>query len=275
MDEQVRILCVDDEANVLRALERIFLDDDFEIYTATSGDEGLKLLATDLEPQVVISDYRMPGMTGVEFLREVCNRWPDTVRIVLSGYADTAAIVEAINEGQIYKFIPKPWNDDELRITIIKAVETYFLHKRNQELAMRLAESNEELRLINENLERIVADRTAELILQNKALMHTRNILQTLPVGVVCVVPDGVVVQCNESAACIIGQECEMMLREKMVEVLPQPFTDFITRLFEQESLSAVVALNGENLLLKGVHVQAEGQEAVVVAFVATDAHGM
>lgn len=274
MDEQVRILCVDDEANVLRALERIFLDDDFEIYTATSGDEGLKLLETAPDIQVIISDYRMPGMTGVEFLRKVCSRWPDTVRIVLSGYADTAAIVEAINDGQIYKFIPKPWNDDELRITIIKAVETYFLHKRNQELAMRLAESNEELHLINENLERIVTERTAELILQNKALVHTRNILQMLPVGVVCVVPDGVVVQCNETAARIIGKECEMTLGEKMVKVLPQPFTDFISRLFEQEQLSDVVFLNGESLLLKGVHVHAESQEAVVVTFVATKCNG-
>lgn len=223
MDEQVRILCVDDEVNVLRALERIFLDDDFEIHTATSGPDGLKLLEEVPACQVVISDYRMPGMTGVEFLREVCRRWPDTVRIVLSGYADTAAVVEAINEGQIYKFIPKPWNDDELRVTIIKAVESYFLNMRNLELTRQLADTNEELQHINENLERIVAGRSAELILQNKALEHARNILQMLPVGVVCVVPDGVVVQCNEAAAALLGSESEAILGEPMTKVMPEP----------------------------------------------------
>ena len=115
----VKILCVDDERNVLRALERIFLDDDYEIVTAGSGEEGLEIMTESGDCfQVVISDYRMPVMNGVEFLKAVYERWPDSVRIVLSGYADAGAIVAAINEGHIYKFIPKPWNDEELRETI-------------------------------------------------------------------------------------------------------------------------------------------------------------
>src|SRR5208282_108119 len=93
MSEQIRILFVDDERNVLRSLERTFLDEDYEILTASSGAEGLSVLKSVSQVQVVISDYRMPEMTGVEFLREVCKGWPDTVRIVLSGYADTASIV--------------------------------------------------------------------------------------------------------------------------------------------------------------------------------------
>src|SRR6266536_904479 len=109
MDEQIRILFVDDEKNVLRSLERTFLDEDYEILTATTGAEGLAVLQNNSPVQVVISDYRMPEMNGVDFLRKVCNQWPETVRIVPSGYADTASIVSAINEGQIYKFIPKPW----------------------------------------------------------------------------------------------------------------------------------------------------------------------
>ena len=112
MEERARILCVDDEPNVLRALERMFLDEEYEILTAPSALEGLQALERIQPVQIVVSDYRMPAMNGVDFLREVCRRWPDTVRIVLSGYADTAAVVAAINDGEIYKFIPKPWNDD-------------------------------------------------------------------------------------------------------------------------------------------------------------------
>ena len=99
MSDKTRILCVDDERNVLRALERLFLDDDYEILTASSGEEGLELLNAAPQVQVVISDFRMPGMNGVDFLKQVFETHPDTIRIVLSGYADTAAVVAAINEG--------------------------------------------------------------------------------------------------------------------------------------------------------------------------------
>jgi two-component system NtrC family sensor kinase len=153
MDEQVKILFVDDERNVLRALERLFLDDEYEIITALSGEEGLHLLKSEQPVQIVISDYRMPGMNGVEFLREVCRSWPDTVRIVLSGYADTAAVVNAINEGEIFRFIPKPWNNNELKMTIVNALEHYCLQQYNSELMKRLAESNAKLQAMNENLE--------------------------------------------------------------------------------------------------------------------------
>jgi two-component system NtrC family sensor kinase len=136
---QIKILCVDDERNVLRALERIFLDDDYEIAIAGSGDEGLKIMEESGPFQVVISDYRMPVMNGVDFLKVVYDRWPETVRIVLSGYADAGAVMAAINEGHIYRFIPKPWNDDELRVTIQNCLEHYFFQKRNHELLEQLA----------------------------------------------------------------------------------------------------------------------------------------
>lgn len=130
MNKQVKILCVDDEINVLRALRRLFLDDDYDIFSAASAEEGLEILRTNEEIQIVISDYRMPGMNGVDFLKEVYSNWPDTVRMVLSGYADTAAVVEAINDGQIFRFIPKPWDEEELRTTIRMGLERYFLQKK-------------------------------------------------------------------------------------------------------------------------------------------------
>ena len=138
------------------------MDSSYEILTADSGEKGLIVLEQTSQIQVVMSDYRMSGMNGVDFLREVCKKWPDTVRIVLSGYADTASVVAAINEGEIYKFIPKPWNDDEIKVTISNAVERYMLHKSNQELTKRLSDANDELSLVNNNLEMTTINVTAE-----------------------------------------------------------------------------------------------------------------
>ena len=152
MEEQVNVLCVDDEPNVLRALERLFLDNDYNILAATSGAEGLDILKKTSPVQLVMSDYRMPEMNGVTFLKEVSLLWPDTVRIVLSGYADTGSIISAINEGHIYKFIPKPWNDDELIVTVSTALERYRLQKRNLELTNELLCKNEELTKLNAEL---------------------------------------------------------------------------------------------------------------------------
>ena len=124
MAEEIKILCVDDERNVLKSLRRLFMDEDnYEIFVAESGAEGLEVLEEEGDIRMIISDYRMPEMTGVEFLRQANEKWPETVRIVLSGYADTSAVVEAINEGQIYKFIPKPWNDEELLSSISAALQ--------------------------------------------------------------------------------------------------------------------------------------------------------
>ena len=145
MGETIKLLCVDDERNVLRALERIFMDEEYEILSATSGEEGFALFTANPDIQVVISDYRMPGMNGVEFLRQICEKYPDTVRIVLSGYADTASVVSAINEGQIYKFVSKPWSDEELRQTVAKAVESFALNHQNKELKKELEELKREL----------------------------------------------------------------------------------------------------------------------------------
>ncbi|MEA2102015.1 MAG: response regulator, partial [Thermodesulfobacteriota bacterium] len=129
MGDEISILCVDDEENVLKSLKRIFMDEeDYTIFTAICGQDGLDILEETPDIQIIVADYRMPGMNGVEFLQKVYEKWPDTIRIVLSGYADTASIVDAINKGHIYKFIPKPWNDDELMVTISNAIDRYLLY---------------------------------------------------------------------------------------------------------------------------------------------------
>lgn len=265
MDNQVRILCVDDEVNVLRALERMFLDDDYDILTATSADEGLKILERESQVQIVISDYRMPVMNGVDFLREVCDRWPDTVRIVLSGYADTAAIVAAINEGQIYKFVPKPWNDDDLRVTVLNALEKYRLQKHNAKLLDELSRSNEELTLMNENLESIVSERTNELLFRNRALGAAQNILDVLPVGVLGVDTEGTVIQCNCSAARLLGFNGDAVFGYAATEVLPPEICAFIGEISEKKTSLCRILTGVAGVRTMGVYLKEGKQEGIVL----------
>jgi len=265
MNEHVRILCVDDEINVLRALERLFLDDDYEILTAPSGREGLELLRGSPAVQLVISDYRMPEMNGVDFLREVRQNWPDTVRIVLSGYADTASIVSAINEGEIYKFIPKPWNDDELKVTINNAVERYFLHQKNQELTSELTRKNDELSLINQHLEQLVTDRTEDLLFQNRVLAVSQNILDCLPIAVLGMDGEGLVVQCNQMGRKILDLDHQMIIGMNRRDVLTGELNGFIENIPANAPNRGQLELNGVAYDITGISMKYPDQEGIIV----------
>jgi two-component system NtrC family sensor kinase len=268
MVADVTILCVDDEANVLKSLRRLFLDEDYEILTAESGREGLALLEQHQPVQVVISDYRMPEMDGVAFFKQVHERWPDTVRIVLSGYADTAAVVAAINEGQVYKFIPKPWNDDELKVAIAKAVERYFLVKANRELNEELRQANDELSRIAVQLEEKVAERTEELLFQNKVLRHSQVILNILPMGVVGFDRDGVLVQRNRFAEEALRNCCHSSLGATAAEVLPPDWAALLAELEPGKGVSRVLGLAGQQFCVRGVMMdEPDGQSGAVLVF--------
>jgi len=235
---QIKILCVDDERNVLRALERIFLDDDYEIVLAGSGDEGLKIMEDSGPFQVVISDYRMPVMNGVEFLKAVYERWPDSVRIVLSGYADAGAIVSAINEGHIYKFIPKPWNDDELRVTIHNCLERFFLLKNNRELL-------DELAAANQALEEKVQHRTEQLELRNRALEFSQNLLGNLPVGVVGIDENGMIAYCNHIAMERLKHVCCDIFGANVAHSCDVALGALVEQVRREKSVNAEITLGG------------------------------
>ena len=127
------VLFVDDEAYVLNAMKRIFRQENYEILTAESGQQALAILEKKTV-QIVVSDHKMPGMTGAELLREVKARYPNTIRIMLTGHADVNAIMGAVNEGAVYKFITKPWNNEDLRLTVSLALEQYDLIQENKSL---------------------------------------------------------------------------------------------------------------------------------------------
>jgi response regulator RpfG family c-di-GMP phosphodiesterase len=120
MKQSRTLLLVDDEASILSSLKRLLRQDGYEILTAQNAEQGLILLASH-PVDVIVSDQRMPGMSGVEFLRRAKIMYPDAARLVLSGYTDLQAVTDAVNEGAIYKFLTKPWNDVFLRAAIESA----------------------------------------------------------------------------------------------------------------------------------------------------------
>lgn len=266
MAEDIKILCVDDEKNVLRSLRRLFLDDDYEIITASGGEEGLELLKEDRDIQLIISDYRMPGMDGVEFLQKACELNPETIRIVLSGYADTAAVVAAINDGQIYKFIPKPWNDHELRANIIKALDVYFLRRKNEKMAKELMEMNEELQHINANLEETVETRTAELIFQNRAMSFSHNVVDSLPVAVIGLDTTGLIVMANKFADKIFEGSSVSLVGGSAKQLFPDELNDLLAKVTEGGLAEDEINLAGKSYQIKGdKFLSDQGQKGLVL----------
>jgi response regulator RpfG family c-di-GMP phosphodiesterase len=157
-----RVLFVDDEPSILAALKRLFRADGYTLFTAESGAAALALLETQ-SVDVVVSDMRMPGMDGAQLLEQIFSRWPDTKRILLTGYADVAATVAAINRGKIWRYVAKPWHDDELRLTVQQALAHRLLLQENARLTALTNRQNAELKTLNAGLEQKVAERTAEL----------------------------------------------------------------------------------------------------------------
>ena len=118
------ILLVDDEPDILVALADL-LEDSFQVLAANGGAEALEILSREPDVAVIVSDQRMPEMTGTEFFSRVKEMYPETVRLVLSGYTDLKSVTDAINRGSIYRFLTKPWDDEELRREVAEAFNAY------------------------------------------------------------------------------------------------------------------------------------------------------
>lgn len=166
----IKVLAVDDEENILRALQRLLMEEELELHTATSGEAGLAVLRELAGFGLIISDQRMPGMNGSEFLGRSRELAPDALRILLTGYSDVSATIDAINKGGAYRYITKPWNDEELVQTIRDAVRQYSLIAENQRLNEVVRQQNEELKEWNQNLKGRVLEQTTAIRQKNEEL---------------------------------------------------------------------------------------------------------
>ena len=198
-DYQHTVLCVDDEENILHSLKRLLRKEGYRLLTATSGAKGLKVLKEN-DVHLVISDQRMPEMSGTEFLAKVKENYPDVIRIVLTGYTEVDSITASINKGHIYKFILKPWNDQNLKLEIKQGLEQYELMQSNRRLNQKVLQQNEELKTVNENLEVLVTKRTMELEIQNQALELSHAILEDLPIPIIGISSEMMIVLTNSKA---------------------------------------------------------------------------
>ncbi len=147
-----RILVVDDEEAILETMMFTF-QDEYEVYTSTDAREALKILDDKAPVAVVLTDQRMPNMTGVEFVTKVCERHPETVRMILTGFADMDAIIQAINDGHVYAYITKPWEPEELKQVMRRAVEHHELTLENMRLVSELTRANVFLEAVIDQLD--------------------------------------------------------------------------------------------------------------------------
>ncbi|VAX34899.1 hypothetical protein MNBD_UNCLBAC01-1226 [hydrothermal vent metagenome] len=147
--KEINLLALDDEQNILRTLRALFINEPFGIVTTTDPEEALSIM--EKEPiKVVLSDHRMPNMTGVEFLGKIKNKYPDVIRILFTGYADIASTEDAINIACVYRFINKPWNATDLKMTVSKAINHFDLSVENKHLVGELERKNQHLNALLE-----------------------------------------------------------------------------------------------------------------------------
>jgi len=231
-DYQHTVLCVDDEENILHSLKRLLRKEGYRLLTATSGAEGLKILKEN-DVHLVISDQRMPEMSGTEFLAQVKENYPDVIRIVLTGYTEVDSITASINKGHIYKFILKPWNDQNLKLEVKQGLEQYDLMQSNKRLHEKVLQQNEELKQINENLEVLVKNRTMELEIQNQALELSHAILEDLPIPIIGISSEMMIVLTNSKAQTLSFNNGSVEVGKRLSEFfssdLEEKITDVLT----------------------------------------------
>ena len=239
IDKRHIVLCVDDEKNILNSLKRLLRKEAYRLVTASGGEEGLQKLASE-EICLVVSDHRMPEMSGIEFLHKVKNQYPDVIRIILTGYTEVDSITESINRGHIYKFLLKPWNDQNLILEIRQALDQYDLVKANKELHDEVIKKNAELEKINENLEMLVQERTKDLEVQNRALELSRTILEDLTFPVIGISDEGMIVLLNKTARSLTGSLKGMSIGSKIENLFPDDLTEIIKKALLSETYEKV-----------------------------------
>ena len=180
------ILIVDDEESILNSFQRILADEDYEVHAVNNGSEGLNKLRTAQKPySVIVSDQRMPEMSGVQFFAQAKDIFPDAVRILLTGYADSNAIIDAINKGGVHLYFTKPWREEEILLHIKQSLSKVEILAENKRLVELIKIKNQELVKLNKTLEKKANDRTNDLMAQTEKLKDSYRKSQLILDGIV------------------------------------------------------------------------------------------
>ncbi|MFQ6003192.1 MAG: response regulator [Candidatus Zixiibacteriota bacterium] len=170
-----KILIVDDEENILNSLRRLFRREPYQILTATSGEEGLRIL-DDHQVDLIVSDLKMPRMNGVEFLKRAKEKDSVPLRIMLTGHADLKSVLDAIEQGEVYRFLLKPWDDEELKMTIRQALDYYNLWKENRTLVKTVKKQSQVLKELEKEhpgISAVERDKNGAIVLTAEGLSKT------------------------------------------------------------------------------------------------------
>lgn len=189
--EQVKyqVLCVDDEQNILRAIKRALFSLDVDLTLVDSGEKALAVMK-EKTIHVVISDMKMPGMTGAELLEQVAAHYPDTFRVVLTGFADIDATIKAVNQGRIHRYLQKPWDNQELINTIEEGLERIKLKDENARLQKLTKLQNAKLKEVNNSLEQVVQKRTKQIKAALRRIEQRNGALEQVLFNVISINPD-------------------------------------------------------------------------------------
>ena len=206
------LLLVDDEENILSSLKRLLRRDGYDVLTALGAAQGLELLASH-PVDVIVSDQRMPGMSGVEFLRRVKTLHPETVRLVLSGYTDLQAVTDAINEGAIYKFLTKPWDDGILRANIEEAFRNKEMADENRRLHSEVAQANSRMAAVNLQLQQLLASKDLQVLRDEASLDIAQEVLQQLPWPIIGIDDERAIALANAAADFLCGGAAPLLGR--------------------------------------------------------------
>lgn len=216
------LLLVDDEQNIVSALKRLLRRDDYQILTAYSGQEGLDVLSANAV-DVIVSDQRMPGMIGADFLRAAKDLYPETIRIMLSGYTELQSVTDAVNEGAIYKFLTKPWDDDQLRGHIAEAFRLKEIADDNERLNLELRTANYALAATNRKMEEVLRQKQQQITRDEISLNVARELLQFVPLAVLGLDDEGMVAFVNGAADSVFRERGALLGNEASL-VLPELF---------------------------------------------------
>ncbi|AYM77414.1 response regulator [Janthinobacterium agaricidamnosum] len=247
------LLLVDDEPNILASLKRLLRRDGYHIITANSGQEGLDVLASHAV-DVIVSDQRMPGMLGADFLRKAKLLCPQTIRIMLSGYTELQAVTDAVNEGAIFKFLTKPWEDHQLREHIAEAFRLKGIDDDNVRLNAQLRDANQALAAANAAMQALVRQQQHQISRDEVSLGIARELLQFLPLPVIGLDEDGMIAFINAAAANLFERGAALLGNEAAI-VLPQ--------LFDGQGAPCLAAIDGQPYTVAvhpmGLHSRSRG----------------